>query len=70
MAIEMLCEFYPGAEGVVEASLVPTLVDKLKTDLDQIKVSFFGSAICFNLLGWHHGRGRGVIIAPFNLATP
>ncbi|XP_072044852.1 radial spoke head 14 homolog [Amphiura filiformis] len=37
MAIEMLCEFYPGAEGVVEASLVPTLVDKLRSDLDQIK---------------------------------
>ncbi len=38
MAIEMLCEFYPGAEGVVEASLVPVLVDKLRSDVDQIKV--------------------------------
>ena len=39
MAMEMLCRFTPGAEGVVEASLIPTLVDKLKTELDEIKVS-------------------------------
>ena len=38
MAIEMLCRFTPGAEGVVEASLIPTLVDKLKVELDEIKV--------------------------------
>ncbi|XP_071795758.1 radial spoke head 14 homolog [Asterias amurensis] len=37
MAIEMLCRFTPGAEGVVEASLIPTLVDKLKVELDEIK---------------------------------
>ncbi|XP_033102303.1 radial spoke head 14 homolog [Anneissia japonica] len=37
MAIEMLCEFYPGAEGLVEASLIPTLVDKLKIEVDEIK---------------------------------
>lgn len=37
-AIEMLCEFNPGADGVVQASLVPTLVDKLRTDKDEIKV--------------------------------
>lgn len=36
-AIEMLCEFNPGADGVVQASLVPTLVDKLRTDKDEIK---------------------------------
>ncbi|XP_071956250.1 radial spoke head 14 homolog [Antedon mediterranea] len=37
MAIEMLCEFYPGAEGMVEASLIPILVDKLKIEVDDIK---------------------------------
>ena len=38
MAMEMLTEFYPGAEGVVETHLIPILVDKLKIELDEIKV--------------------------------
>ncbi|XP_041459828.1 radial spoke head 14 homolog [Lytechinus variegatus] len=37
MAMEMLTEFYPGAEGVVETHLIPILVDKLKIEVDEIK---------------------------------
>lgn len=37
MAIEMCCETPMGAAGVVEAGLVPKLVDKLKTEVDEIK---------------------------------
>lgn len=38
MAMEMLTEFHPGAEGVVETHLIPILVDKLKVEVDEIKV--------------------------------
>ncbi|XP_070532781.1 radial spoke head 14 homolog [Ptychodera flava] len=37
MAIEMVCEMPMGAAGVVEAGLVPKLVIKLRTELDEIK---------------------------------
>lgn len=37
MAMEMLTEFHPGAEGVVETHLIPILVDKLKVEVDEIK---------------------------------
>ncbi|XP_077866991.1 radial spoke head 14 homolog [Saccoglossus kowalevskii] len=37
MAIEMCCETPMGAGGVVEAGLIPKLVDKLKTEVDEIK---------------------------------
>lgn len=39
--IEMLSEFPFGAEGIVNLKLIKTLVDKLKTELDEIKVIFF-----------------------------
>ncbi|PIK34347.1 hypothetical protein BSL78_28834 [Apostichopus japonicus] len=37
MAIEMVSEFAPGAEGVVQNNLIPILVEKLKSELDEIK---------------------------------
>ncbi len=37
-AMEMISETPPGAEGIVAADLVPTLVLKLKTEHDEIKV--------------------------------
>lgn len=36
-AIEMVSETPTGAQGIVGAKLVPTLVEKLKTELDEIK---------------------------------
>lgn len=37
-AIEMISETPPGAEGIVNANLVPILVKKLSTEKDEIKV--------------------------------
>lgn len=37
-AIEMISETPPGAEGIVNANLVPILVQKLSTEKDEIKV--------------------------------
>ncbi|PVD33684.1 hypothetical protein C0Q70_04942 [Pomacea canaliculata] len=37
LAIEMISETFPGAEGIVEANLVPILVKKLKTEVDELK---------------------------------
>lgn len=37
LAIEMVSETPPGAEGIVETGLVDTLVNKLNTELDEIK---------------------------------
>jgi len=37
MALEMISETAPGAEGIVSGKLVPKLVEKLKTELDEIK---------------------------------
>ena len=39
-AIERVSETPLGAEGIVLAGLVPTLVDKLRTEHDEIKVFF------------------------------
>ncbi|XP_050407994.1 radial spoke head 14 homolog [Patella vulgata] len=36
-ALEMISETPQGAEGIVACELVPTLVEKLKTELDEIK---------------------------------
>lgn len=33
-------ELVVGAEGIVEANLVPILVKKLKTEVDELKVSY------------------------------
>lgn len=38
-AIEMLSEFPFGAEGIINLFLIKTLVEKLKTEIDDIKVS-------------------------------
>lgn len=38
------CTFFPGAGGIVQADLIATLVNKLKSDLDEIKVFYaFGN---------------------------
>ncbi|ESP02559.1 hypothetical protein LOTGIDRAFT_224792 [Lottia gigantea] len=37
-ALEMIAETPNGAEGIVTCELIPTLVDKLKTEHDEIKV--------------------------------
>ncbi|XP_077986601.1 radial spoke head 14 homolog [Glandiceps talaboti] len=37
MAMEMVCEMPLGAAGVVEAGLIPKLVNKLRTELEEIK---------------------------------
>jgi len=37
LAVEMISETPPGAEGIVEANLIPTLVKKLKDEVDEIK---------------------------------
>ncbi|XP_076471321.1 radial spoke head 14 homolog [Babylonia areolata] len=37
LAIEMISETPPGADGIVQANLVQTLVSKLNTELDEIK---------------------------------
>lgn len=37
MAIEMVSETPPGAQGIVEASLIAVLVNKLKSEVDEIK---------------------------------
>ncbi|KAL8561932.1 hypothetical protein ACOMHN_001258 [Nucella lapillus] len=37
LAIEMISETPPGADGIVQANLVQTLVGKLKNELDEIK---------------------------------
>lgn len=39
LAIEMISETPPGAEGIVDAKLIPKLVEKLSSELDEIKVS-------------------------------
>lgn len=36
-AVEMVSEFSFGAEGIVDLKLIKTLVDKLKTELDDIR---------------------------------
>ena len=36
--IEMISEFPFGAEGIVNLKLIKTLVEKLKVELDEIKV--------------------------------
>lgn len=38
LAMEMISETPPGAEGIVGANLIPTLVNKLRTEHDEIKV--------------------------------
>ncbi|WAR03909.1 RSP14-like protein [Mya arenaria] len=37
-AIEMISETPPGAEGIVQADLIGTLVNKLKTEVEEIKL--------------------------------
>ena len=48
-AIEMISETPPGAEGIVEAELVVKLVDKLRTEHDEIKVNVW-NCLCPNLI--------------------
>jgi len=48
--LKMICETPLGAEGVVQSGLVPKLVEKLATELDEIKIFILDELhFCMNI---------------------
>jgi hypothetical protein len=52
------------AVGIIDVRLVPILIQKLKTELDEIKVILSNILICIKGRGFNGGRWKGKIKSP------